>query len=182
MIEVKVDNKNVLAALDKLSKATANPRPTLKAIGERLVVSTKERFETSTAPDGKKWQPNSDTTLHMALRGGKIHHKDGTTSVKYFNKKGALNKAGASYLANKKPLIGKTHALASNIDSSLDGNTLRIGSPMKYAAMQQFGGLTSPRSMIPGSRIPARPFLGLSDSDEAMILKTVSDYLRSTIA
>jgi phage gpG-like protein len=171
MIEVKVDNKNVLAALERLSKATANPRPALLKIGERLVVSTKQRFETSTAPDGKKWQQNSDTTLRIGLHGGN-----------HFKKNGSLKKSGASYLANKKPLIGKTHALASNIDSSLDGNTLRIGSPMKYAAMQQFGGLTSPRSMIPGSRIPARPFLGLSDSDEAMILKTVSDYLRSTIA
>jgi phage gpG-like protein len=47
--------------------------------------------------------------------------------------------------------------------------------------MQQFGGTTSPRSMIPGKRIPARPFLGISDSDETMILKTVNDYFRGVI-
>lgn len=170
MIEVKVDNKNVLAALERLSKATANPRPALKKIGERLVLSTKQRFETSTAPDGKKWQANSDATLRMGLHGGN-----------HFKKNGSLKKSGASYLANKKPLIGKTHKLASGIDYSLEGNHLRIGSPMKYAAMQQFGGITSPRSMIPGKHIPARPFLGISDSDETMILTTVNDYLRRVV-
>jgi hypothetical protein len=37
MIEIKVDNAEVLAALERLSKAVANPRPALLAIGESLV-------------------------------------------------------------------------------------------------------------------------------------------------
>ncbi|MEW6562751.1 MAG: phage virion morphogenesis protein [Pseudomonadota bacterium] len=170
MIEVKIDNKNVLDALDRLTKATANPRPALLAIGESLVVSTKKRFETSTAPDGSKWQPNSDTTLRMGLHSGN-----------HFKKNGSLKKSGSSYLSNKKPLIGKTHSLATEIFPKFDSNGLRIGSRLEYAAMQQFGGTTSLRSMIPGKRIPARPFLGISDSDETMILKTVNDYLRSVV-
>ena len=52
MIEVKIDNKNVIDALDRLSKAAGNPRPAFLKIAERLVDSTKKRFETSTAPDG----------------------------------------------------------------------------------------------------------------------------------
>ncbi len=55
MIEVKIDSKAVLAAMGRLSKAAADPRPALLAIGESLVVSTKKRFETSTAPDGIRW-------------------------------------------------------------------------------------------------------------------------------
>lgn len=185
MIEVKIDNKNVLEALERLSKATDKPSPVLRAIGESLVVSTKKRFETSTAPDGKKWQPNSDTTLRMALHGGKINHKagirlHGTKSSKYFKENGSLKKSGERYLANKKPLIGK-HTLASQIYPDLHENFVRIGSNMEYAAMQQFGGVTSSRSAIPGKRIPARPFLGISGDDEAMITRRVNDYLRGAI-
>lgn len=54
---------------------------------------------------------------------------------------------------------------------------LQLGSPMVYAAMHQFGGKTAPNSMIPGKAIPARPYLGLSQTDEAEIIATLGDYL-----
>lgn len=148
MIEIKVDNKNVIAALDRLAKAAANPRPALLAIGDDLVLSTKKRFETSTAPDGSHWAANSAATLKR--------------------KKGG------------KPLIGKTRLLSQEIYPNVDGGSLRVGSTMEYAAMQHFGGKKSKFPHLLGD-IPARPFLGISDTDETMILKTVNDYLRSVI-
>lgn len=170
MIEVKVDNKNVIEAMDRLAKATANPRPALLAIGEKLVVSTKKRFETSTAPDGSRWKPNSQATYMGHLGSSKGNHR----------KDGRINSRGAEKMIGKKPLIGKTGLLAQQISYALDGNGLRIGSPMEYAAMQQFGGKKSQFPNLWGD-IPARPFLGISDADETMILKTVNDYLRSVI-
>lgn len=171
MIVIKIDNKAVLDALDRLSKATVNPRPALLDIGEKLEDSTKKRFETSTAPDGSRWATNSDTTLRMGLhRGNHFKKRDGS-----------VKKSGQNYLANKRPLIGKTHSLASQIHYQLFGSNLLVGSTMEYAAMQQFGGTTSSRSMIPGKHIPARPFLGISDADEKMIVSTVNEYLRSVI-
>lgn len=148
MIDVKIDNNNVIQAMERLSKAAVNPRPALLAIGESLVLSTKKRFESSTAPDGSRWTPNKPSTLKR--------------------KKG------------NKPLIGKTGLLSQQISYALDGDGLRIGSPMEYAAMQQFGGKKSRFPNLWGD-IPARPFLGISDADETMILKTVNDYLRSVI-
>ncbi len=148
MIDVKIDNTNVIQAMERLAKAAVNPRPALLAIGESLVVSTKKRFESSTAPDGSRWTPNKPSTLKR--------------------KKG------------NKPLIGKTRLLSQQISYALDGDGLRIGSPMAYAAMQQFGGKKSRFPNLWGD-IPARPFLGISDADETMILKTVNDYLRSVI-
>lgn len=148
MIDVKIDNKNVIQAMERLANAAVNPRPALLAIGESLVLSTKKRFESSTAPDGSRWTPNKSSTLKR--------------------KKG------------NKPLIGKTGLLSQQISYALDGDGLRIGSPMEYAAMQQFGGKKSRFPNLWGD-IPARPFLGISDADETMILKTVNDYLRSVI-
>lgn len=178
MIEIKWNNAEVLAALERLAQATAQPRPALLAIGESMVESTKKRFETSTAPDGSRWAPNSDTTLRFALH-SKIEHRDGSKSARYFNKKGGLNKAGTNYLANKKPLI-QSGTLAEQIDYKVNGNGLSIGSTMKYAAMQQFGGTKAKFPNLLGD-IPARPFLGVSESDAVMIVDTVNEYLRKVI-
>lgn len=150
MIEVKVDNAAVMAAMQRLAKSAADPRSVLKAIGEDLVLSTKKRFETSTAPDGTKWAPNKPSTLKR--------------------KKG------------NKPLIGKTGTLAQQISYAADMNSLMVGStsPLKYAAMQQLGGKKSRFPNLWGD-IPARPFLGISDADEKMIVNTVDEYLRKAV-
>ena len=47
---------------------------------------------------------------------------------------------------------------------------------MEYAAMQQFGGIKSEFPHLWGD-IPARPFLGVSESDAEEILAIVHDYL-----
>lgn len=54
---------------------------------------------------------------------------------------------------------------------------LQLGSTLVYGAMHQFGGKTSPKSMIPNKAIPARPYLGISQTDEAEIIATIGDYL-----
>lgn len=155
MIEIKIDNTAVLQALERLSKLAENPRPALLAIGEELVKSTKQRFANSTAPDGKTWQANSPVTLKR---------KKGT-----------------------KPLIGETGSLASQIHYAVTGDTLVVGSTMEYAAVQQFGaaqgrfGQNKRKAPIPWGNIPARPFLGISTEDEAMISDVIGDYLKTLI-
>lgn len=171
MIEIKVDSARVMSAMAQLAQAAASPRPALLAIGESLVESTKKRFETSTAPDGARWAPNSQATyLGMVNSFGKGN----------FNKGGKINARGATRVVGKKPLIGATRSLSTEIYPALDGNVLRVGSTMKYAAMQQFGGKKSQFPNLWGD-IPAREFLGVSTSDEAMIVSTVSNYLKSVI-
>jgi len=171
LIEIKWNDAEVLAALERLSRATAQPRPALLAIGESMVESTKKRFETSTAPDGSRWTPNSETTyLGMVNSFGKSN----------FGKSGRINARGATRVAGKKPLVGETRMLSTQINYEVDTEGLRVGSPMVYAAMQQFGGTKSKFPNLWGD-IPARPFLGVSDSDAVMIVETVSDYLRRVI-
>ncbi len=170
MIEVKIDSRAVIDALERLGKATANPRPALLAIGESLVVSTKKRFESSTAPDGTRWAPNSQATYLGHLGSAKSNHR----------KDGRINSRGAKKVMGKKPLIGKTGTLAQQISYAVDGGELQVGSPMEYAAMQQFGGKKSKFPNLWGD-IPARPFLGISDADEQMVVNTVGDYLTRVI-
>ena len=167
MITIEVKDKEVLDVLNQMVSRMIDLRPALNEIGEDMVQSTKDRFVSATAPDGTPWQKNSDVTLERYLGlFASSHKKDGT-----------LSKAGEKRLGNKKPLTGETHALAGQINYQVNGSSsVSIGSPMVYAAMEQFGGTRAEFPHLWGD-IPARPFLGVSDSDSANIVDIVSSYL-----
>jgi phage virion morphogenesis protein len=79
------------------------------------------------------------------------------------------------------PLTGETGKLMDEIHYNLIGpDTLILGSPMEYAAMQQFGGSKDEFAQLWGD-IPARPFLGISDADQDAILAIIEDQLRNAI-
>jgi phage gpG-like protein len=60
------------------------------------------------------------------------------------------------------------------LHSDISGAVLGFGTDKPYGSMMQFGGITSPNSMIPGVEIPARPYLGISAEDEVEILSCLS--------
>jgi phage virion morphogenesis protein len=175
MITIEVHDQDVLAAFNRLLAVNANMTPAMKAIGERLAETTKRRFETSTAPDGSRWAPNSRVTYEMLARSrGKFRKKDGKLSG---------GKGGAGLLATKKPLIGESKALSTTIDYRVDATGVTIFSPMEYAAVQQFGavagalGRNKRGSPIPWGNIPARPFLGVSAQDKVEVLEILQEAL-----
>ncbi len=177
MIEIKVDNKAVLEELYLLSHAVNDPSPVLKGIGEALVKSTKQRFQTSTAPDGSRWAPNSQATYLRDLGSAKsLHGKDGR-----------INSKGSGKVMGKRPLIGETGNLSQQIHWRVDADALSVGSTMEYAATQQFGakqgafGRDKRNHPIPWGDIPARPFLGVSDQDASKIMSIVNEYLRGAL-
>lgn len=142
-----IADQEFLKGIQRLIDHAENPNPALKAIGEDLIESTKKRFGTATAPDGKKWQDNSASTQKIKGR--------------------------------NQPLIGESHELMDSINYQIHNNdTLLVGSPMKYAAMQQFGGKKSDYPQLWGD-IPAREYLGISPEDETNILNTIADYISS---
>jgi phage virion morphogenesis protein len=152
--------KDLLQRVDDLG-------PALREIGEDLTESTKQRFASATDPDGTPWARNSVVTLE---RYGAMFAR---------NKDGTMKPGGVRAMGAKKPLTGETRALQTTINYQVTGpTTVTIGSPMVYAAVQQFGaqaGSLGPKS--PWGDIPARPFLGLSPADEQGILDVVRGYL-----
>lgn len=173
MITIEIDSRPVLDALNELRRRGSNLSPALKAIGNDLVESTQRRFGTSTAPDGTPWAANSDVTLQRYL---------GMFSSSY-KKDGSLSKKGAARAGAKKPLIGESKSLSKTITYRVvdGGRTLLVGSPQKYAAVQQFGASAREFGKAPWGDIPARPFLGVSAEDERNILDTLRDYLDEAI-
>ena len=62
-IQVDWDDSKVVSALQKLQAAVGDVSPALLEIGEVLLKSTKERFETGTGPDGSQWADNKPSTI-----------------------------------------------------------------------------------------------------------------------
>lgn len=166
MITISIDNQSVLAALEALRTKMGNMTPAMQDIGEHLTETSKRRFDTSTAPDGSRWAPNSQVTILSYLGGSK-----GNTT-----KSGKISAKGVGRVMGKKPLIGESRSLMSTIHYDAKADSVEIGSPMVYAAMQQFGGSKSAFPHLWGD-IPARPFLGLSDEDERSVLDIITGYL-----
>lgn len=145
-VEYEFNDKEVIAALKRLADSGDDMGPVFSAIGESMMESTKHRFETTASPDGEPWLLNS--VLSTLLND---------------EKKG------------DRPLTGEDGLLMDTINWQLTGDGVEIGSPMEYAAMQQFGGKKSEFPKLWGD-IPARPFLGVSADDEQMILDTLHDH------
>lgn len=173
MITIEVDDRRVLDVLNGLIARLNDLTPAMQTIGEYLVGSTKRRFTTSMGPDGIRWAPNSQVTYLRMIE--KAH---GVTL-----KSGQINAKGAGMAIAKKPLIGETHRLSSEISARASRDSVEVGSPMVYAATQQFGaakgafGRDRRGHPIPWGTIPPRPFIGLSATDADQVLTIVGEHL-----
>lgn len=168
---IQVKDQQVLDVLQKLERRMGNLRPVLQSIGDDVVERAKQRFDTSTAPDGSSWAPLSSVTLSQYASGlGKGYRK----------KNGELNKRGQSALTSRKPLIGESGDLSRQIAATATPESVTILSSPVYAAIHQFGGMAGRGLTV---KIPARPFLpvdqnsNLDPGERELILNTLSDYL-----
>jgi phage virion morphogenesis protein len=79
------------------------------------------------------------------------------------------------YRARKKPNADKILIWHGNLKGTLaynaDRDSLTFGSPLVYAAAQQFG----------KDHLPPRPFIGLSKSDDEMLLAKTGRFIEKTI-
>lgn len=167
MLRFEVDDRAILDVLGELSARMQDLTEPMSDIGEHLVETTKRRFDTSTAPDGSRWEPNSDVTILRYLGAYKSS----------FKRDGTISKKGTSRLQAKKPLVGETRSLMSTINYVPGRDHVYIGSPEIYAGVQQFGAHAKEFGKSPWGDIPARPFLGLSDDDSGSILDILASYL-----
>lgn len=153
MIDIELDDREVRQALERLQRRLSDLSPVMREIGELLTERAKERFATSTGPDGKAWAPNKPATIAAYLKqyGGS------------YRKRGGLTKAGAARAAAKKPLIGETKQLMGTLHYQAGRDSVTVGSPMAYAAIHQFGGKAGRGKKV---TIQARPFLPVTASGQ----------------
>lgn len=164
MIKAEIDMSQADALFRELIARSTNLRPLMQDLGEYLSETTKQRFETSIAPDGSRWKPNAPATYLAYLGAFKSS----------FGKGGKITKAGAGRASGKKPLVGETRRLGGEIAYQADASSVEIGSSLVYSAIHQFGGQAGRGK---ATTIPARPYLGLSADDQAFIVERAAAYL-----
>jgi phage virion morphogenesis protein len=168
---VIVQDQPVQDLLQRLAERAENLQPALQAIGDDIAERTKQRFGSSTGPDGVKWKDNAPATLGIvAARLGKSYRKKG----------GDLNAAGERRLAAKKPLIGDSGDLRRQIVAQATADQVTVRATPVYAAIHQFGGKAGRGLKVD---IPARPYLPvrqdgtLYPQESALIVEAINDLL-----
>jgi phage gpG-like protein len=160
-------------ALTQMSERVENAQPYLGAVGEDMVARVKQRFATSTGPDGVRWKANTQATImnYLSKRGA------------FSGKTGKILAKGQVLAANKRPLQGQSGDLARQQIYQATANSLTVGSTMVYAAMMQFGGKKAIYSHLWGD-IPARQYMpitadgNLYPDEQELIINQLRDYLQ----
>ena len=177
MLQYELRTGVIINLLDHIESTLATPTALLADLGEYVVQSTQERFRTSTAPDGSRWQANSENT-YLSILGSQHTGNDGL-----------LNNRGINRVASKRPLVGDG-TLMRDIHYQISGNLLLVGSNLIYSATHQFGATIKPKNgkslswkignvsvFAKQVVIPARPYLGISVADEVEMVAIIQDHL-----
>lgn len=155
---VRIDGRDAaLAALGAVVTRIEHARPMFEEIGAKLVESTQQRFEDQAGPGGYRWP---ETVRQRYEPGARILIRSGK--------------------------------LKNQITADASDTSVAVGSNAVQAAIQQFGGTIRPKKgqflrfrPFGGNRdvfvrqvtIPARPFLGLDDGDEAAIIRIAGEHV-----
>jgi len=156
MIEIKVDTKEINDLTRRIARKGADASPAMKEIAAIMFSAVQENFEQEGRP---KWPELKPSTI-------KRREKLGTWP-------GHILRSG------------RQGGLASSITPSHDARSATVGTNKKYAATHQFGaskgafGKTARGTPIPWGNIPPRPFLKLTDKDEADIIEQLKKFLDS---
>ena len=163
-----VEDQTVRAKLAELAQTGA--QDLLPRLGEYLASATKDRFATQTGPDGTAWQAlkpadakrkkytaDKVLTLRGYLRGGIHYQLDGPDAVLVGSnsKYAAIHQFGGT--------IEQPARQATVRYRSVAGRILFAGKKHKRATEKN---VTIGAHQV---KIPARPFLGISDADDVRI-------------
>jgi phage gpG-like protein len=157
MIKFEFSAAPVFVQLDRARAKLDDMTPVYEDISEYMIKATRDRFGSSTAPDGTRWREKRPSTLAAYLARG-----DGN---------------------RPKPLIGPSGRLGKEIAKLVTRDSAEIGSVLEYSAVMQNGakkgafGKGSNGRPVPWGDIPARVWLGISTDDEKTILDIVDEHL-----
>lgn len=158
-VDVDSDAEQLIRRLERIRGI--DKAGVMNAVAEGLRTSTQERFRTETAPDGSRWKPSVRAV-----------EKNRTT-------------------------LTESAELKTHIYAKADASGAAIGTNIEYAATHQFGAERTIRArngkylkFMIGDRwvytpsvrisIPARPFLGISRTDEEEIRELIEDTFEET--
>lgn len=145
--------------LEDLLDRTEDLSPLMAQIGAYGEESTVHRFETQTGPDGKRWEPSA-----------RAKASGGQTLVD----KGRL-RSSITWNAGRDHAEWGTNVIYASTHQ--EGATIRAKGGGRLGFVIPGIGFRSPHEVV----IPARPFIGIDDEDDAEISNIITDYLAEAI-
>ena len=193
-VRIEVDDAEIATALRRLVETGADLRPAMTKIADTLFFSTQRRFETKSGPDGQPWTPFARSTLRrmparrsvpQLLRDSGRLYASLTTAVDAHSAEIGPNITyrtdvfGTNIVYANIHQFGGTIAMPAREGSAtfrllVEGAARRAGSRLRFAKSGERRRFQVPAYTI---RIPARPYLGLSDADKADILSILANHL-----
>lgn len=155
MIRIRIDDRAVIEALERLAASGADMRPALVDIGEHLTVATRSRFAEGRAPDGTPWAPNRPATL--------------------------ARKRGSRPLIGESRRLGREFSYRAGAVELEFGSSLEYAAVQQLGASKGQFGKTSRGAPVPWGDIPARPFLGLSEADQRVCVEILNRHLANAL-
>jgi phage virion morphogenesis protein len=163
------DDEAIRQRLRDLDRASNNLTPAMKNIGEHMVQSTEANFNSESGPDGQKWQ---DVT--PARRAKKKHSKILTESLH-------LRQSFIPKANRKSVTVGTVVPYAAVHQFGFDG---QVKVPQHQRTIKQAFGrnLKAPVTFTVAAfsfqqHMPARPSLGVSQSDREEIVSIIEDHI-----
>lgn len=180
---VSIEN-DLFRRLEELRKNLERRDQMLNEIGRTLAASTRRRFEKMQSPAGVQWKPLSARTIRSKrknkdkiltfearLRNQIIHQVQGDTvavgtNVAY----AAIHQHGGTVAVGEQTVTRMRGTKGKNNGRFMPGAT-----KAKHAVSSTF--------KIPAHkmRIPARPFLGLSDEDRDEVREIIKEHIRRAL-
>ena len=168
-----LDDAAIRAALGSTDDALANPRSMLDEIGARLELGVAQRFERETGPSGRRWKPSR----RAARDGGKT-----LTQTARLRQSITRSVREREVLVGTNVVYAAIHQFGGAIKQAARAQRLYIDDDRggfvsgraRHGGVQRIVDAAIPARAI---RMPARPFLGVSDEDRTAILRIVQRYL-----
>lgn len=163
-ITVEVSDENLLNTIDHGINQLEKPHELMRMVAGNMLAAVEDNFEDQGRP---KWVGLQQGTIEQRERSG---HWPGK-------------------------ILQRSGRLKNSISQHWDDRQAIVGTNLIYAAIQQFGGKTKPHTIKPknkkalafagrvlrsvkhpGSNIPARPFLALTQQDLDDLVHDVNDW------
>ena len=173
------DLKELKLSLERLQSKVSDLSPVMRQVGAKLLDTTLERFDTMSGPDGREWKPLSRQWSKRKRNVGKILTESGNLrdSIDF-------EVAGRTLYIGSSLKYASPHQFGGEIEipGRTQTNWHRTKGPKKGQFVSGRAKLKSKLAkvaQIPPHkvRIPARPFLGLSDEDKELVQEIVQRHL-----
>jgi phage virion morphogenesis protein len=176
-IDIKIDDRQVLDALNRLVELGRDMRPVMRDISTVLMGVVRDAFDTETDPaTGEKWPDLSPKTT-IPRREASGHWPGSVLQVTGQLAASIQPDYGADYaVAGTNRPYASTHQFGARMGEFGRYSQISRRSRYKEGDFRRNAG-TVKGFPIPWGDIPARPFLGLSDEGREDILDVLRQHL-----